>query len=186
MDADEILLETEERMEKSLGLLQEEFKRIRGARATTGLVENVRVDYYGSPTPLNQIAGISTPEPRLIVVKPYDPSAAKEIEKALQQANLGLNPMNDGRLLRLAVPPLSEERRRQLVQQVAKLAEEAKVSLRNVRRDANRKAEQAKKDSVLTEDDLFRVKEEVQKLTDEFEKKVGGLLETKTKDLLEV
>jgi ribosome recycling factor len=186
LDYDEILLDCEERMEKAVEVMSKEMKGIRGGRATPGLVEGVRVEYYGSPTPLKQLATISVPDPRLLVIKPFDPTSLKEIEKAIQKADVGLTPNNDGKLLRISIPPLSEERRKQLATLSRDKGEEAKIAIRNVRRDANRHADQAEKEKTLSEDQAFSLKEEIQNLTKEYENKVAEALEKKEKDIMEI
>jgi ribosome recycling factor len=173
-------------MDKAVEHLKEQFRTVRSARATPGLVENIRVDYYGAPTPLKQIASIAVPDPQLIVIKPYDPSAVNDINRALQTSELGMTPSVDGKLLRLTVPPLSEERRRQLVAQLHKIAEEAKVAVRNIRRDANKQTDQEKKDGVMPEDDAFKLKDDIQELTAEHEKSITASLDAKTEELMEV
>ena len=186
MPYDEIYLETGDRMDKAVEHLKEQFRTVRSARATPGLVENVRVDYYGAPTPLKQIASIAVPDPQLIVIKPYDPTAVNDINRALQTSELGMTPSVDGKLLRLTVPPLSEERRRQLVAQLHKIAEEARVAVRNIRRDANKQADQEKKDGAMPEDDAFKLKDDIQELTGEHEKAITASLDAKTEQLMEV
>lgn len=185
MSYEEILLETEEKMEKATAIFSDELKGIRTGRATPGLVENIRVDYYGSPTPLKQISSISVPEARMLVVKPFDVSCIKDIEKAILKSDLGMTPNSDGKILRLKVPALSEERRKQIVSQIKDLAEKAKVSIRNVRRDGNRQADQLEKSSEISEDDCKKLKDEVQNLTKKYEEKVNDLFEKKQKDILE-
>ena len=186
MDYDEILLDAEERMDKGLEVLRAEFRTMRTGRAHPGLVEGVRVDYYGSPTPLKQIANVSAPEADLLVVKPFDPSSIADIEKGILKSDIGITPMNDGKLLRLKVPPLSEERRKQLVARAKEVAEETRVSIRNVRRDANRHADQAQKDGELSEDSQHGLKDEIQKLTKAKESAVDEELKRKTGELMEV
>lgn len=186
MPLDEILISAEEKMEKAVEVLAEEFRRIRSGRADAGLVEHVKIDYYGAETPLNQMATIAVPEPQLIVIRPYDPTMAKEIVKALQEADLGLNPATDGKLVRLGVPPPSEERREQLAVQVKKLSEEAKVAIRNIRHKANKEIEAEEKGHLLPEDDAYRGKDEILELTHQYEDKVNELLEKKTKEIMEV
>ncbi|MCU0722278.1 MAG: ribosome recycling factor [Planctomycetes bacterium] len=186
MDYDEILLDCEERMEKAVDVCVKDMKGIRGGRATPALVEGVRVEYYGSLSPLKQIASISTPDPRLIVIKPFDGSVIKEIEKAIQKADVGLTPNSDGKMIRIAIPPLSEERRRQLAGVAKEKAEEAKVAIRNVRRDSNKNADVALKDKVLTEDDHHKVKDEIQNLTKTYEGKTEEALAKKEKEIMEV
>ncbi len=185
MDYDTVLAEGRDRMDKAVQVLQNQYRGMRTGRASPGLVEDIRVDYYGSLTPLKQIATISAPEANLIVIKPFDPGSLSEIMKAIQKADLGIQPNNDGKVIRLVVPPLSEERRKQLVNHAKQLAEEARISIRNIRRDCNRKADQLKKDSKLSEDDAQALKEEIQELTDEFQKKIDELFEKKSAELME-
>ena len=186
MDFDEIMFDCEERMEKALDIMVKDLRGIRGGRATPALVEGIRVEYYGSPTPLKQLASISTPDPRLLVVKPFDSSTCKEIEKAINKADVGLPPNSDGKLSRLAIPPLSEERRRSLVGMAKDKVEEAKIAVRNVRRDANRNAETAEEDKTVTEDEAFKLKEKIQEMTKVFEKKIEDAFAKKEKEILEI
>jgi len=186
MPYDDIYLDASDRMDKAVQHLKEQFRTVRSSRATPGLVENVRVDYYGAPTPLKQIAIIGAPDPQLIVIKPYDPNSAEAIHRAILASSLGLTPSLDGRLIRIVVPPLSEERRRQISSQLHAMAEEAKVAVRNVRRDANKLADQEKKDGVLPEDDAFRLKEDIQELTTEHEAAIQNILDGKTSEIMEV
>jgi ribosome recycling factor len=181
MDYDTILLETEERMEKAVEVLKDKYRGMRTGRANPGLVEGVRVDYYGSLTPLKQLANVSAPEPDLLVIKPFDHTALGEIEKAIMKSDVGIHPTNDGKIIRLQVPPLSQERRKQLAARAKETAEEARVSVRNVRRDANKQADGLSKE--LSEDDVKKLKDEVQELTKASEKSIDDLLETKSKDL---
>jgi len=186
MPYDDIYLDASDRMDKAVQHLRDQYRTVRSSRATPGLIENVRVDYYGAPTPLKQIAGIGAPDPQLLVIKPYDPNAVEAIQKAIQASSLGLTPAVDGRIIRVVVPPLSEERRRQIAAQLRHMAEEAKVAIRNVRRDALKAAEQEKKDGILTEDEFFRLKDDVQELTDEHEASVETALKQKTDEIMEV
>jgi ribosome recycling factor len=186
VDADDILLDIEERMQKAVDLFRTELRGMRTGRAHPGLVEPIRVDYYGSPTPLKQIASISCPEADQIVIKPFDQSALGAIEKAILKSDLGIPPGNDGKILRLKVPPLSQERRKQLVARAKEVAEEARVSLRNVRRDANKHAETAWKDGTVGEDELARLKDEIQAKTKEMEGSVDQDLAKKTTELMEI
>jgi ribosome recycling factor len=186
MPYDDIVLEAEEKMEKALEVLLQEFKGVRTGRATPGLVEGIHVDYYGSPTPLKQLATITIPDARMIVLKPFDPGSLGEIEKAIQKSNLGINPANDGKVIRLAIPPLSEERRKQMCKMAKDMAEKSKVAIRNVRRDSNAQADKEEKEKELTEDEKFKAKEEVQRLTEQYEKKAEETLEKKTKEIMEV
>jgi ribosome recycling factor len=180
---DDILLGAEESMEKAVEHLGHTFRGIRTGRASPGLVENVRVDYYGSPTPLQHMAAVSVPEPRLIMIKPFDQSAVTEVVKALQKSELGITPQSDGKIIRLVIPPLSEERRKQLGVMVRDKAEEARIAIRNVRRDANKEADGA---DALTDDQRVQLREEIDKLTKDYEGKVNGALEKKTKEITEV
>src|SRR3954452_13848275 len=169
MSIEEIVFEAEERMEKSVALLTDQMRGVRTGRANVGLVESIRVDYYGSSTPLKQMANLSTPEPQQILIRPFDPSVIGDIVKAIQASDLGLTPNSDGKVVRLNVPSLSVEQRKKLVGRVKDLAEEARISLRNIRRDANKQADQEQTDKLMTEDELTSCKEEVQALIKRFE-----------------
>ncbi len=184
MDQDEILMDGEERMEKAVAIFQGQLQGLRTGRATAGLVDSIRVDYYGSPTPLKQVANISVPEPQQIVIRPFDAGIIGHISKAIQASNIGLSPNSDGRLIRLNVPPLSTERRRQLVSRLKELAEEARVSIRNIRRDANKHADQAQKKKTLSEDQRDDAKAEIQELTKKFEGKVNDVTASKEKEIM--
>lgn len=184
MDQDEVLLDTEERMEKAVQVLQGQFQGLRTGRANAGLVDSIRVDYYGSPTPLKQIASVSVPEPQQIVIRPFDATQINAIVKAIQSSDVGLSPNSDGRLIRLNVPALSTERRKQLVSRVKEFAEEARVAIRNVRRDGNKNADQLQKDKAVTEDERDQLKEQVQDLTKKFENKVNDLAAAKDKEIM--
>ncbi|MEE8141514.1 MAG: ribosome recycling factor [Planctomycetota bacterium] len=186
MDYDEILLDAEERMEKALEVLHSELRSMRTGRAHPGLIESIRVDYYGSPTPLKQLSNISAPEPDLLVVKPFDPSSVGDLEKGILKSDIGICPQNDGKVLRLKIPPLSEERRKQLVNRAKELGEEARVSLRNIRRDANRHSDQLLKAGELSKDDGHRLKDEIQQLTKNMEATVEKDLKRKTEELMEI
>ena len=186
MDYDTLLLETDERMEKAVTVLNDKYRGMRTGRASPGLVEELRVDYYGSPTPLKQIANISAPEPDQLVIKPFDPGGIGDIEKAILKSDIGIHPSNDGKILRLQVPPLSQERRLQLASWAKEAGEEARIAVRNIRRDANKTADQMKKQSELSEDELKTLKDEVQQLTKRFETKIDQELEKKTKELTEM
>ena len=185
MDYDSVLKEGKDRMEKALEVLRGQYRGMRTGRANPGLVEDVRADYYGSMTPLKQIAAIAAPEPNLIVIKPFDPGSLGAIQKAIQKADLGIQPSSDGKVIRLSIPPLSEDRRKQLVNHAKQLAEESRISTRNIRRDSNRHADQMKKDSELSEDEAEALKKEIQELTDKYTKKIDKLLEDKSKELME-
>ena len=165
MDGDDILLDVEERMEKTVDRLKHNLAGIRTGRANPGLVDTLRVDAYGSPTPLRQLANVGAPEPTQIVIRPFDPTTIKDIEKAILASDLGYNPQSDGRLIRINVPPLSGEVRRKMVMRIKELAEEGKVSIRNIRRDGNKAADTAEKEKVLSEDERESLKEEIQELT---------------------
>ncbi|MGO8689505.1 MAG: ribosome recycling factor [Thermoguttaceae bacterium] len=185
MTADEILLDVEERMEKAVGVLRGALAGIRTGRANPGLVDSLRVDAYGSPTPLKQIASVGAPEPNQIVIRPYDPGTLKDIEKAIQASDLGFNPQNDGRIIRLSVPPLSTEVRRKMVGRVRELVEETKVAIRNVRRDGNKTADQSEKDKDLSEDDRDQVKEQIQDLTKQYEGQAADMAKAREKEVME-
>src|ERR1700747_2709659 len=173
MSSDEILFDAEERMEKAVNVFKDELRGLRTGRATPALVDGLRVEYYGSPTPLKQMAQISTPDPQSILIRPFDGSVLKDIEKAIRSSDLGLSPNNDGKMIRLTIPAMSGEQRQKMVARIKKLAEEAKVALRNIRRDANKHFDQAEKEKEMTEDERDKGKEEVQDLTKRYEDKVG-------------
>lgn len=177
--------EAKQLMVKALEALGREFNRVRTGRASVSLLEGVRADYYGAPTPLNQMASLSVPEPRLILIQPWDPSSGEAIEKAILKSDLGLTPNNDGKVVRIAVPPLTEERRKELVKVVKKMSEDTKVAIRNARRDANDLIKEFKKEGEISEDDAHRGRDEIQKLTDEYVNQVDELLAEKEKEILE-
>ena len=185
MTTREILHNTEEKMKKTLDSVMREFSEIRTGRANPGLVEGLHIDYYGTPTLLKQLASISAPDAHLIVIQPWDVTAIVEIEKAIMKSNLGINPSNDGKLIRLSIPPLSKERRQELVKVVHKMAEEGRVSLRTIRREAKEALEKLEKDKIIPEDDKFRGIDELQKLVDKYIAKVDELLKNKEKEILE-
>jgi ribosome recycling factor len=185
MNADEILLDVEERMEKAVDVLKHALAGIRTGRANPGLVDSLRVEVYGSPTPIKQLASVGAPEPTQIVIRPFDPGTLKDIEKAIQASGLGFNPISDGRVIRLNVPPLSTEVRRKMVTRIKELAEEAKVSVRSVRRDGNKLADQSQKEKDLSEDERDKVKEEIQELTRRFESRANDLAKTKEQEVME-
>lgn len=185
MSADDILLDAEDRMEKAIGVLKHSLGGIRTGRANPGLVDSLRVEVYGSPTPIKQLASIGAPEATQIVIRPYDASTIKDIEKAIIASDLGFNPQNDGRLIRINVPPLSTETRRKLVARIKELSEEAKVAIRNVRRDANKAADMEEKDKLLSEDERDSVKEQVQELTKAYEAKVGDMAKARETEVME-
>ena len=185
MAADDILLDTEERMEKALSVLKHALTGIRTGRANPGLVDSLRVEVYGSQTPIKQLASIGAPEPQQIVIRPFDPGTIKDIEKAIIASGLGFNPQSDGRVIRINVPPLSTETRKKLVSRIKELAEEAKVAVRNVRRDGNKAAEQAEKDKDISEDILDKLKEDIQELTKTYEEKANALARAKESEVME-
>jgi ribosome recycling factor len=185
MDADEILLDVEERMEKAADVLKHALAGVRTGRANPGLVDSLRVEAYGSPTPMKQLATVGAPEPSQIVVKPFDPGTLKDIEKAIQASGLGLNPQNDGRVIRINVPPLSTEVRRKLVGRIKELTEEAKVAIRNVRRDGNKLADQGEKDKDFSEDDCKKLKDDIQEFTKKFEARASELARAKEAEVME-
>jgi len=186
MSMEEIALEAEERMEKSLVLLADQLRGVRTGRANVGLVDSIRVDYYGSSTPLKQLANLSTPEPQQILIRPFDQTVLGDIVKAIQASDIGLTPNSDNKVVRLNVPSLSVEQRKKLVGRVKDLAEEARVSLRNIRRDANKQADLEQSEKILTEDDLATCKDEVQSLTKQYETKVNEVADKKSAEILEV
>ena len=186
MSVDDVLLDAEERMDKTVSVFAESLKGIRAGTANPGLVESIRVTYYGSQTPLRQLAQIGAPDPQLIVIRPYDPTILEEVLRAIQTSDIGINPQSDGKVIRLVVPGLSEERRKQLVARVRDMAEDTRVSIRNVRRDANKILDRQKKDSTISEDECETAKDEVQELTDEHAGKVDEMAEKKTADIMKV
>jgi ribosome recycling factor len=185
MSYDEILLDTEERMEKAANVLRDELRGVRTGRASPALVDQLRVEYYGSPTPLKQLAAVSAPDPQSILIRPFDPGCIKDIEKAIISSGLGLAPNSDGKVVRLTIPPMSGEQRQKMVARVKKLAEEAKVAIRNVRRDGNKHFDTAEKNKEMTEDERDAGKEEVQKLTDTYEKKVQKMADDKQTEIMQ-
>ena len=183
---DEIFEDLNDRMGKSVEALKREYSRLRTGRASVSLLDGIRVSYYDTPTPLNQMASLAVPEPRLIVIQPWDKTAIGDIEKAILKSELGLTPMNDGKIIRIAIPPLTEERRKELVKIARKMAEENKVAVRNIRRDANEMFKDLKKEKEITEDELYRSQEEVQKITDQFISQVDELCVAKEEEILEI
>ncbi|MFN3199310.1 MAG: ribosome recycling factor [Bradymonadia bacterium] len=182
----EVYDDLEGRFEKSFEALRRELSRVRTGRANINLLDTIRVNYYGQPTPLSQVAALQVPEPRLITIKPWEASILKDIERTIMQSDLGITPTSDGQIIRLSIPPLTEERRKDLVKQVHRIAEDTKVSLRNARRDANAFLKQAEKDSDITEDDLARSLKVVQERTDAGVAKVDQIIGEKEKELMEV
>jgi ribosome recycling factor len=183
MSIQPILKETEEKMEKTMSVLQQNFAGVRTGRASTGMVENLRVDYYGNPTPLKQMANITIPEPRMLLISPWDAGALKSIEKAISDSDLGISPVIDGKIVRLVIPPLTRERREDLVKITHKVAEEGRVSLRAIRREANEKIKVVEKEKKIAEDESFKGQESVQKLTDKYIGLIDQSQASKEKDL---
>ena len=178
--------EQEYKMKKTIEVLLHEFGSIRAGRANPAILDRVMIDYYGTQTPIHQVASISSPEPRALVIQPWDASSLKAIDKAIQMSDIGINPQNDGKVIRLSFPPLTEERRRDLIKQVHRLCEEAKVAVRNVRRDAIEYNKGLKKKSEITEDDLKMIEDDIQELTDQYCKDIDIAAAKKEKELLEV
>jgi ribosome recycling factor len=182
---EDIYQETRDNMAKTVSALKKEFKRVRTGRASLSLLDGVRVDYYGTPTPLNQMATLAVPESRLITIQPWDASVIKEIEKAILKSDLGLTPSSDGKIVRIAIPPLTEERRKELVKVVNKMCEDHKIAIRNIRRDSNEMLKDLKKDGDISEDAAFKAQDEVQKITDEHIKLIDKVTKDKEKEILE-
>ena len=176
----------EEKMNKTISVLQENFSEVRAGRANPAILNKIRVDYYGTPTPINQVAGISVPEARLIVIQPWDISLLKEIETEILKAEIGINPNNDGKVIRLAFPELNEERRKELVKEVKKMAEDSKVSIRSIRREAMDEAKKLQKDNQMTEDELKGAEDKIQKLTDNKIAEIDKILAEKEKEIMSV
>lgn len=186
MDMDTVLLDAEERMEKAIVALEREFSKLRTGRASTSLVEGIKVDYYGTPTPINQVASLAVPDSRCITIQPWDRNAFALIEKAILKSDLGLNPVNDGKIIRINIPPLTEDRRKELGKIARKYSEEAKVAVRNVRRDANEQLKKLEKGKELSEDDLHKAQEDVQKLTDRYVAKTDEKAAAKEKEIMDL
>ena len=182
----EVQNKLQQQMDKTIEALKFEFSTIRAGRANAQMLDKIRVDYYGTPTPINQVGSISVPEPRTLMISAWDKSAIKEIEKAIRNSDLGLNPTNDGEVIRINVPALTEERRKELCKQAKKASEEFKVRIRNERRDANDKLKKLEKEGEITEDELKKAQDNVQKMTDKYTKEIDSLLETKEKDIMAV
>ncbi|WP_029893675.1 ribosome recycling factor [Desulfohalovibrio reitneri] len=178
--------DAESRMKKAVENLQKDFSKLRTGRASTALVEDLPVDYYGTPTPMNQLASISVPDPRTLTIQPWDKGAFGNIEKAIQNSDLGLNPVNDGKIIRINIPQLTEERRKELVKLAKKYTEDAKVAIRNIRRDANDALKKLEKDKEISEDDLHRAQDEIQKLTDSNVAQAEDVLAAKEKEIMEL
>ncbi len=184
MASNESFTETENKMKKTVEILHDELKTVRSGRASTGLVENVKVDFYGTPTPLKQIATLAAPQGDTIIIKPFDPSSLKDIEKAIKSSDLSIAPIIDGKMIRLNVPPLSEERRRQLVNQAKQSGEQSKITVRNIRRDAIKQFEKQEKDSLITEDDLDKLKKQVDDTTKIYIDKIDEMIKHKSDEIL--
>ncbi len=181
-----VMQKFKDEMEKTIGALSKSFSRVRTGRASISLLDGIKVDYYGTPTPITQVANVSVPESRLILIVPWDASVISAVEKAIQKSDLGLTPSNDGKAVRLSIPQLTEERRRELVKTVKKMAEEGKIKLRNARRDANEEMKALKKDNKMSEDELFKAQDEVQKMTDQYIEKTDKVLAAKEKEIMEI
>jgi ribosome recycling factor len=184
MPVREIVNDCGSKMKKAVEVLHSDLKTVRTGRASTGLVENIKVDYYGTPTPLKQLATLAAPGPDMIVIKPFDPGSVKEIEKAIKSSDLSIAPLVEGKLIRLNVPPLSGERRKQLVGQAKQTGEQAKVSIRNIRRDANKQLEKEQKDKVITEDDLEKGKKQIDDITKEYTDKIDSAIKDKSDEIM--
>ncbi|HHV95386.1 MAG TPA: ribosome recycling factor [Clostridiaceae bacterium] len=184
--ASEDLKVTEEKMKKSVSLLKQELSRLRAGRANPAILDKIKVDYYGVPTPINQIASINVPEARVIVIQPWDSKNLKDIEKAIQKSDIGINPSNDGRVIRLVFPVLTEERRKELTKTVKKIGEDTKVAIRAIRRDAIEEYRIQKKNGEITEDDLKMAEKDIQALTDKYIEEVDKIVEAKEKEILEI
>lgn len=185
MAPNQVLKDAEERMEKAVNVFRDELRGLRTGRATPALVDSLRVEYYGSATPLKQLAQISTPDPQQIVIRPFDQTCLKDIEKAIRSSDLGMSPTNDGKMIRLQVPPMSGEQRQKMVTRIKKSAEEARVACRNIRRDANKHLDQAEKDKTMTEDDRDAAKEDVQGLLKRYEDRITDMADKKSKEIME-
>lgn len=182
----ELIKQTEEKMGKTISVLERDYKSIRAGRANASVLDRITVDYYGVPTPIEQMAAVSVPEPRILMIQPWDASTLKTIEKAILTSDIGINPQNDGRVIRLAFPPLTEERRREIVKDVKKFAEESKVAIRNTRRDALEKLKALKKANQVTEDDVTNGEKKIQNITDKYCKEADDLSAIKEKEILEI
>jgi ribosome recycling factor len=182
----EVVQETKDRMVKSINAFEKEMTKVRTGRATTNLLDGVKVDYYGAETPLDQMASVSVPESRLLTVKPWDVSVINDVERAILKANLGLTPSNDGKLIRISIPPLTEERRKEIVKSAGKTCEDYKVAIRNIRRDSNDNLKDLQKEGDISEDDNFKGQKTVQELTDDYIKQLDKIFSEKEKEILEV
>ena len=183
---DELIKSTEEKMNKTVSVLERDYKSVRAGRANASVLDRITVDYYGVPTPIQQMAAVSVPEARVLMIQPWDASTVKSIEKAILTSDIGINPQNDGRVIRLAFPPLTEERRKEIVKEVKKMAEEGKVAVRNIRRDSLDKLRGLKKNGEITEDDVTNGEKKIQNVTDKFCKEIDDLAAAKEKEILEI
>jgi ribosome recycling factor len=183
---DTTLQQAKTKMKKSVDAMHDDFNTIRTGRASSALFDKIKIEYYGQPTPINQVATVSIPEARLVVIQPWDKTVLDDIEKAIQKSELSLNPNNDGKVIRINIPPLTEERRKEYVKMAKNMAEQARVAIRNIRRDANEDLKKQEKSSDITEDDLKRGLDEIQKMTDDFIKTIDDALEEKEKEIMEV
>lgn len=186
MDMETLQLDTEERMEKALGSLEREFGKLRTGRASTTFVDDIKVEYYGTPTPIHQLASVAIPDSRTITIQPWDRNAFGPVEKAILKSDLGLTPMNDGKLIRISIPPLTEERRKDLTKVSKKYTEDAKIALRNIRRDANDALKKMEKDKAISSDELKKAMDDIQKLTDSYVKKADAMALLKEKEIMEI
>jgi len=184
MPVKEIISEHEDKMQKAVEVLHNDLKSVRTGRASAGLVENIKADYYGTPTPLKQMATLAAPQADMIVIKPFDPASVRDIERAIKNSDLSIAPIVDGKLIRLNIPPLSEERRRQIAAQVAHLGEQTKVSIRNIRRDANKQLEKEEKDKLITEDDRDKGKKQIDDITREYTDKIDSTVKDKSDEIM--
>ncbi len=182
----ELIKNTEERMQKTIAALERDYKAVRAGRANAAVLDRITVDYYGAPTPIQQMAAVSVPEPRTLMIQPWDASTLKDIEKAILTSEIGINPQNDGRVIRLMFPPLTEERRKEIVKDIRKTAEESKVAVRNQRRDALEKLKGLKKSNAITEDDESNGEKKIQNLTDKYCKEIDGMSADKEKEIMEI
>ena len=182
----ELIKNTEEKMLKTIAVLERDYKAIRAGRANVSVLDRISVDYYGCPTPIQQMAAVSVPEPRILMIQPWDATTLKSIEKAILTSDIGINPQNDGRVIRLAFPPLTEERRKEIVKEVKKVAEDTKVAIRNTRRDALEKLKALKKGNSITEDDEANGEKKIQNLTDKYVKEIDAMSADKEKEILEI
>ena len=186
MDIDTILLDTEDRMEKAMAALERDFQKLRTGRATTALVDGIKADYYGTPTPISQMASVAVPDSRTITIQPWDKGGISVVEKAILKSDLGLTPVNAGKIIRISIPPLTADRRKELGKLARKSGEEAKVAVRNVRRDANDQLKKLEKDKAISEDELKKATDDVQKLTDKYVAKVDEKCAAKEKEIMDL